>query len=175
MSPDDPLLVSILDGNSLHIFLDDEDDFAMLAETLFTDLDTEDKGKIKKSEIKNALINMGVETGVPPLSGLFIFYFPLSLIFFPFFNYLFLGNTSPRYLVSMDRIVSYTLLQRIICNLVFLPLLLKNFKIFCSIMSTVSFVQHIIFETPLHKLLRGYFEPPLSGTVVHRAIMLVQV
>lgn len=65
---DDPLLVSILDGNSLHIFLDDEDDFAMLAETLFTDLDTEDKGKIKKSEIKNALINMGVETGVPPLS-----------------------------------------------------------------------------------------------------------
>lgn len=42
-------------------------------------------------------------------------------------------------------------------------------------MSTVSCVQHIIFETPLHKLLRGYFEPPLSGTVVHRAIMLVQV
>ncbi|XP_038891233.1 uncharacterized protein LOC120080587 [Benincasa hispida] len=65
---DDPLLVSILDGNTLHIFLDDEDDFAMLAETLFTDLDTEDKGKIKKSEIKNALIHMGVETGVPPLS-----------------------------------------------------------------------------------------------------------
>ncbi|KAL0552634.1 hypothetical protein IC582_011752 [Cucumis melo] len=65
---DDPLLVSILDGSTLRIFLDDEDDFAMLAETLFTDLDTEDKGKIKKSEIKNALVHMGVETGVPPLS-----------------------------------------------------------------------------------------------------------
>ena len=86
MFPDDPLLVSILDGNTLRIFLDDEDDFAMLAETLFTDLDTEDKGKIKKSEIKNALVHMGVETGVPPLSGLFIFYFPLSHSF-PFFSF----------------------------------------------------------------------------------------
>ncbi|KAG6599303.1 hypothetical protein SDJN03_09081, partial [Cucurbita argyrosperma subsp. sororia] len=65
---DDPVVVSILDGNNLRVFLDDEDDFAMLAESLFTDLDTEDKGKIKKSEIKNALIHMGVETGVPPLS-----------------------------------------------------------------------------------------------------------
>lgn len=75
--------MSILDGNTLHIFLDDEDDFAMLAETLFTDLDTEDKGKIKKSEIRNALVHMGVETGVPPLSGLFIFYF--FLLFFSHF------------------------------------------------------------------------------------------
>ncbi|KAK1267351.1 hypothetical protein QJS04_geneDACA021850 [Acorus gramineus] len=40
---DDPLVVAVLDGNALRIFLDDEDDFAMLAEDLFTDLDTEDK------------------------------------------------------------------------------------------------------------------------------------
>lgn len=51
------------------MFLEDEDDFAMLAENLFTDLDTEDKGKISKSETRNALVHMGVEMGVPPFSG----------------------------------------------------------------------------------------------------------
>ncbi|KAF5739536.1 hypothetical protein HS088_TW12G00742 [Tripterygium wilfordii] len=65
---DDPLVVSILDGNSLRLFLEDEDDFAMLAENLFTDLDTEDKGKISKSEIRNALVHMGVGMGIPPFS-----------------------------------------------------------------------------------------------------------
>ncbi|KAF5740521.1 Calcium-binding EF hand family protein [Tripterygium wilfordii] len=65
---DDPLVVSILDGNSLRLFLEDEDDFAMLAENLFTDLDTEDKGKISKSEIRNALVHMGVDMGIPPFS-----------------------------------------------------------------------------------------------------------
>ncbi|XVE89879.1 hypothetical protein DITRI_Ditri20bG0030600 [Diplodiscus trichospermus] len=65
---DDPLVVSILDGNSLKIFLEDEDDYAMLAENLFTDMDIEDKGKICKSEIRNALVHMGVEMGIPPFS-----------------------------------------------------------------------------------------------------------
>ncbi|KAH8507506.1 hypothetical protein H0E87_009886 [Populus deltoides] len=64
---DDPLVVSILDGNALRMFLEDEDDFAMIAENLFTDLDTEDKGKIGKSEIRNAVVHMGVDMGVPPL------------------------------------------------------------------------------------------------------------
>ncbi|KAK9293106.1 hypothetical protein L1049_021092 [Liquidambar formosana] len=64
----DPLVVSILDGNTLRLFLEDEDDFAMLAENLFTDLDTDDKGKISKSEIQNALVHMGVEMGIPPFS-----------------------------------------------------------------------------------------------------------
>ncbi|KAJ6413810.1 hypothetical protein OIU84_006585 [Salix udensis] len=64
---DNPLVVSILDGNTLRMFLEDEDDFAMIAENLFTDLDTEDKGKISKSEIRNAVVHMGVEMGVPPL------------------------------------------------------------------------------------------------------------
>ncbi|KAI9084875.1 hypothetical protein K1719_033281 [Acacia pycnantha] len=64
----DPLVVSILDGNTLRLFLEDEDDFAMLAENIFTDLDVEDKGKISKSEIRNALVQMGAEMGVPPFS-----------------------------------------------------------------------------------------------------------
>ncbi|KAH6804222.1 hypothetical protein C2S51_032469 [Perilla frutescens var. frutescens] len=65
---DDPIAVTILDGTSLNLFLEDEDDFAMLAENLFTDLDVEDRGKISKDEIQSALANMGIESGVPPVS-----------------------------------------------------------------------------------------------------------
>ncbi|KAK9218642.1 hypothetical protein WN943_007279 [Citrus x changshan-huyou] len=75
---DDPLVVSVLDGNTLKLFLEDEDDFAMLAENLFTDLDTEDKGKVCKGEISNALGHMGVELGVPPFSDVFPFLFQKS-------------------------------------------------------------------------------------------------
>ncbi|KAH7571909.1 hypothetical protein JRO89_XS04G0165300 [Xanthoceras sorbifolium] len=64
----DPIVVSILDGNTLRLFLEDEDDFAMLAENLFTDLDIEDKGKICKGQMRNALVNMGVDMGIPPFS-----------------------------------------------------------------------------------------------------------
>ncbi|KAJ6877086.1 hypothetical protein NC651_029959 [Populus alba x Populus x berolinensis] len=64
---DNPLVASNLDGSALRMFLEDEDDFAMIAENLFTDLDTEDKGMISKREIRNAVVNMGVEMGVPPL------------------------------------------------------------------------------------------------------------
>lgn len=66
---DDPIAATILDGKSLNIFLEDEDDFAMLAENLFTDLDVEDRGKISKDEIQSALASMGIESGVPPVSG----------------------------------------------------------------------------------------------------------
>ena len=59
------------------MLLEDEDDFAMIAENLFTDLDTEDKGMISKREIRNAVVNMGVEMGVPPLEG----FLPFSLLF----------------------------------------------------------------------------------------------
>ncbi|KAH9687905.1 calcium-binding EF hand family protein [Citrus sinensis] len=45
-----------------------KDDFTMLAENLFADLDTEDEGKVCKGEIQNALGHMGVEFGVPPFS-----------------------------------------------------------------------------------------------------------
>ncbi|KAG6750640.1 hypothetical protein POTOM_045148 [Populus tomentosa] len=64
---DNPLVASNLDGSALRMFLEDEDDFAMIAENLFTDLDTKDKGMISKREIRNAVVNMGVEMGVPPL------------------------------------------------------------------------------------------------------------
>ncbi|CAL5379726.1 unnamed protein product [Camellia sinensis] len=65
---EEPLVVAILDGKTLRLFLEDEDDFAMLAENLFTDLDINDKGKINKNEIRNALGHMGVELGIPPFS-----------------------------------------------------------------------------------------------------------
>ncbi|KAL9233229.1 hypothetical protein vseg_008253 [Gypsophila vaccaria] len=65
---DDPLVVSVLDGSTIRLFLEDEDDFAMLAENLFTDLDIEDEGKLSKDEIRSALVHMGVEMGVPPLT-----------------------------------------------------------------------------------------------------------
>ena len=80
MSVDNPLVVSVLDGSTLRLLLEDEDDFAMLAENLFTDLDVEDKGKISKSEIRNALVQMGVEMGVPPFSGSFCS-FSLKVLF----------------------------------------------------------------------------------------------
>ncbi|RWV88072.1 hypothetical protein GW17_00049875 [Ensete ventricosum] len=66
---DDPLAISVLDGSALRVFLDDEDDFAMLAENLFTDLDVDDRGKLSKREIQDALVLMGVEMGVPTFSG----------------------------------------------------------------------------------------------------------
>ncbi|KAF3568307.1 hypothetical protein DY000_02011187 [Brassica cretica] len=66
---DTPVVVSILDGSTLKLILEDEDDFAMLAENLFTDLDEEDKGKLPKRQIRKALSLMGAEMGVPPLSG----------------------------------------------------------------------------------------------------------
>lgn len=62
--------MAIFNGKAIRIFLEDEDDFAMLAENVFTDLDTEDRGKISRNEIKNALSQMGVAMGIPPLSGL---------------------------------------------------------------------------------------------------------
>ncbi|KAG0456155.1 hypothetical protein HPP92_023943 [Vanilla planifolia] len=65
---DNPLVVSILDGSALRLILDDEDDFAMVAENLFTDLDINDTGKVRKSEMPNVLCSYGVELGVPPFS-----------------------------------------------------------------------------------------------------------
>lgn len=73
-STDNPLVISILDGSTLRLLFEDEDDFAMLAENLFTDLDVEDKGKISKSQIRNALVQMGVDMGVPPFSGSLYFW-----------------------------------------------------------------------------------------------------
>lgn len=65
---DDPIVVAILDGKVLKMLMEDEDDFAMLAENLFTDLDTEDDGKLSKRQIRTALEVMGPQMGVPPAS-----------------------------------------------------------------------------------------------------------
>ncbi|CAH8298902.1 unnamed protein product [Eruca vesicaria subsp. sativa] len=46
---DTPIVVSTLDGSTLKLFLEDEDDFAVSAENVFTKLDEEDKGKLPKS------------------------------------------------------------------------------------------------------------------------------
>ncbi|CAM8932004.1 unnamed protein product [Rhodiola kirilowii] len=63
---DNPVASSTLDGAPMKLFLDDEDDFAMLAENLFTDLDTEDVGKVQKSMVRDALETLGVDFGIPP-------------------------------------------------------------------------------------------------------------
>ena len=78
---DDPIAVTILDGGSLNMFLEDEDDFAMLAENLFTDLDVEDTGKISKDEIQSALAHMGIESGVPSVSGILLLCLPYNMRF----------------------------------------------------------------------------------------------
>ncbi|KAE8664686.1 Detected protein of unknown function [Hibiscus syriacus] len=49
---DDPLVVSILDGNTLKMFLEDEDDYAMLAENLFTDRISKIKGRFAERDKK---------------------------------------------------------------------------------------------------------------------------
>lgn len=48
---DDFFVVLVLDGNIICLFLEDEDDFVMLVENLFIDLDLEDEGKLSKSEL----------------------------------------------------------------------------------------------------------------------------
>lgn len=59
------LVVSILDGAAIKSLLEDEDDFAMLAENLFTELDVEDTGKVSPDTLRMALLQMGLEMGVP--------------------------------------------------------------------------------------------------------------
>ena len=56
-------------GSAIKASLEDEDDFAMLAENLFTDLDVEDSGKVSSNAFRTALQNMGLEMGVPDPSG----------------------------------------------------------------------------------------------------------
>jgi hypothetical protein len=51
------------------MLLEDEDEFAMLAETLFTELDTDDSGKLSRNELRPAILQLGIEQGVPPAAG----------------------------------------------------------------------------------------------------------
>jgi Ca2+-binding EF-hand superfamily protein len=66
---DEPLLVSVLDGTAIKMLLEDEDEFAMLAETLFTELDTDDSGKLSRNELRPAILQLGIEQGVPPAAA----------------------------------------------------------------------------------------------------------
>lgn len=63
---DDPLVVSVLDGAAIKTLLEDEDEFAMVAENLFEELDTDESGKLSSKELRPALLQLGVEQGVPP-------------------------------------------------------------------------------------------------------------
>ncbi|MCO5583066.1 hypothetical protein L7F22_036973 [Adiantum nelumboides] len=60
-----PLIITSLDGMAIKVLLEDEDDFAMLAENLFTELDVEDTGKISPLTLRKALLQMGLNMGVP--------------------------------------------------------------------------------------------------------------
>lgn len=66
---DDPLVVSVLDGAAIKTLLEDEDEFAMVAENLFEELDTDESGKLSSKELRPALLQLGVEQGVPPSAG----------------------------------------------------------------------------------------------------------
>lgn len=66
---EEPVVVAVLDGSVIKALLEDEDEFAMLAENLFTELDTDESGKLSKKELKPAILQLGVEQGVPPVTG----------------------------------------------------------------------------------------------------------
>lgn len=63
---DQPIVLSVLDGSTIKALLDDEDEFAMLAESLFEELDTDESGKLNRSELGPAVMQLGLEQGVPP-------------------------------------------------------------------------------------------------------------
>ncbi|KAG0574347.1 hypothetical protein KC19_VG255700 [Ceratodon purpureus] len=66
---DEPVVVSVLDGATIKTLLEDEDDFAMLAESLFEELDTDESGKLSSKELRPAILQLGVEQGVPPAAA----------------------------------------------------------------------------------------------------------
>lgn len=71
---DQPIVLSILDGSTIKALLDDEDEFAMLAENLFEELDTDESGKLSRSELGPAVMQLGLEQGVPPPAGELLFH-----------------------------------------------------------------------------------------------------
>ena len=61
------LLLFNLGAHALRVFMDDEDDFAMFTENLFTDLDVDDRSSAKM--IFKMLLFLWESDGVPPFSG----------------------------------------------------------------------------------------------------------
>eukprot|EP00246_Nothoceros_aenigmaticus_P001141 TRINITY_DN11505_c0_g1_i1.p1 TRINITY_DN11505_c0_g1~~TRINITY_DN11505_c0_g1_i1.p1 ORF type:complete len:340 (-),score=91.07 TRINITY_DN11505_c0_g1_i1:562-1581(-) len=64
-----PVVISVLDGSVIRGLLEDEDEFAMLSENLFTEFDKDDNGKLSRSELRPAILQLGVEMGVPTPSA----------------------------------------------------------------------------------------------------------
>ena len=63
------MVVSVLDGAAIKTLLEDEDDFAMLAERSFEELDTDESGKLSSNELRPAILQLSVEQRVPPTAG----------------------------------------------------------------------------------------------------------
>lgn len=63
------MVASRLDGSVIREVLADEDEFGVLAEGLFTKLDADENGKLSRSELEPALLQLGVELGVPRVTA----------------------------------------------------------------------------------------------------------
>lgn len=64
------MVISVLDGSVIRDLLEDEDEFAMLAEVLFTKFDADGNGKLSRSELRPVILQLGVGMGVPTPSGM---------------------------------------------------------------------------------------------------------
>lgn len=60
-----PIAASKLDGSVIQEVLDDAEGFTEVAEGLFENLDVDEDGKISRSELEPALLQIGYGLGVP--------------------------------------------------------------------------------------------------------------
>lgn len=60
-----PIAASKLDGSIIQEVLEDEDGLKEVAEALFGNLDVDEDGKISRSELEPALLQVGYGLGVP--------------------------------------------------------------------------------------------------------------
>ncbi|EFJ07678.1 hypothetical protein SELMODRAFT_46894, partial [Selaginella moellendorffii] len=66
-----PIVVSVLDGSAFKGLLEDEDEFAMVAENVFDELDADNSGKLNRSELRSAVLQLVAAVGCPNPSGKF--------------------------------------------------------------------------------------------------------
>ncbi|GBG72044.1 hypothetical protein CBR_g10979 [Chara braunii] len=66
---DDPIVMALLTGDLINSILSDEDEFEVLATSIFSELDENDNGSISKSEIRSAVAQLGLEMGIPIPEG----------------------------------------------------------------------------------------------------------
>ncbi|XP_024520746.1 uncharacterized protein LOC9635487 [Selaginella moellendorffii] len=60
-----PIVVSVLDGSAFKGLLEDEDEFAMVAENVFDELDADNSGKLNRSELRSAVLQLVAAVGCP--------------------------------------------------------------------------------------------------------------